>query len=1064
MTAELAVVAPPAMLPITESQQGLLVVDNLVSTKEIYNQVAQFDLDPARCPAPLTEAVTRALVALVTVQPALRQVFGSRPAMHARLLPAPSEPDLPLETVTVAAADFPAAVAAMGRTIGRAPFDLAVGPVYRFGLVRAADDSAAAILLGAHHLVGDGVSMGPLVRDLDRALTGTIDVAELRAVREAALVKELNAQQRAAGSARTAERVESWARELREVPPLVLYPRPNRPHETNFAGARISWLLTAQESRRLQATGKRLGVTMFTVLTGVYGAVLARHGGVSTVLVGSPFTARRTIGAYELCGFFVNTLPVTVEVDWTRTVDEHLGDTVRSAVDFCRSAVDVPFTRLVAQVQPDRPGDRNPLFSCMLAMQDTVDESNTSGAVVGLREPGNGTAKFDLWLGATPASGGRWLLELEYDRALLPPAAADALLDSLRTALRRATTDGSRTLAELFDDASTTRSRRSDGQPAMVPAPTLSDWFDRTADREPDAVAIEEPDGRRTFGELSGTARRMAAGLAARGIGPGDVVGLRLDSLGETVAAVLAVLRRGAAYLPLDRTLPVDRLDHQVRQARCRLVIGSGEGLGDAEHVAAAALESGGPDSTVDVPVAASPDAPVYVMFTSGSTGRPKGVLMGHRPLLNLAAWQIAALEMTADSRFLQYAPAGFDVSFQEIIPTLLAGATVVAREPADRRDLPAVVRRVADTAVTHLYLPVAALRPFVQSVRGQQVRLPALRQLCVSGEQLLVDAEIRAFFAEHPHCALVNHYGPTETNAATSYRLVADDPRWPDHVPIGRPLPNVAAYVVDTTGHLAPVGVPGELSLGGVAPADGYLGDADRTAERFRADRFSPAEPGGGTAVLYRTGDQVVRDEHDVLVFLGRDDTQVKIRGHRVELGELQAVATALPGVRQAVAAVRGDDAQRALLLFLVPESGVVLDHDSVRAALATRLPEYMLPARIVDVETVPTTATGKTDRSALLAAAERAPADSSVNGSAPAEYADELERELAGMWREVLGVSTVERDVPVLRYGAHSLNIFAVLGRVQQRFEVTVQLVDFFRAPTVATLAGLVRQASTG
>ena len=1066
MTADLVVAAPPATLPLTESQQGLLMVDNLVSTKEIYNQVAQFDLDPARCPAPLTEAVIRAMVTLVTVQPALRQVFGTRPVMHARLLPPPTELDLPVETVTVAAADYPAAVAAMGRTIGRQPFDLTVGPVYRIGFVRAADDSAAAVLLCAHHLVGDGVSMGPLVRDLDRALAGTVDVAELRAAREAALVKELNAQQRAAGSTRTAERVERWARELHEVPPLVLYPRPNRPYETNFAGARISWLLTAGEGQRLQATGKRLGITMFTVLTGVYGAVLARHGGVSSVLVGSPFTARRTIGAYELCGFFVNTLPVTVDVDWTRTVDEHLGETVRSAVDFCRSAVDVPFSQLVAQVQPDRPGDRNPLFSCMLAMQDTVDEASATGAVVGLREPGNGTAKFDLWLGATPVSGGRWLLELEYDRALLPPAMADALLDSLRTALRRATTDGSRTLAELFDDASTARSRRNDGQPTVVPAPTLSAWFDQIADRGPDAIAIEEPDGCRTFGELSRTARRMAAGLAARGIGPGDVVGLRLDSLGETVAAILAVLRRGAAYLPLDRTLPVDRLAYQVRQAGCRLVIGSGECLGEAELVAAAAFEStileSAVDSNADTPVAASPDAPVYVMFTSGSTGRPKGVLMGHRPLLNLAAWQIAALDMTADSRFLQYAPAGFDVSFQEIIPTLLAGATVVAREPADRRDFPAVVRRVADTAVTHLYLPVAALRPFVQSVRGQQMRLPALRRLCVSGEQLLVDAEVRAFFAEHPHCVLVNHYGPTETNAATTHRLAADDPRWPDHVPIGRPLPNVAAYVVDTTGHLAPVGVPGELLLGGVSPADGYLGDPDRTAERFLPDRFSPGEP-GACGALYRTGDQVVRDEHDVLVFLGRDDTQVKIRGHRVELGELQAVATALPGVRQAVAAVRGDDAERVLLLFLVPESGVVLDHDLVRAALVTRLPDYMLPSRIVDIETVPTTATGKTDRSALLAVAEQAVVDGSAPGSTAAEYADELERELAGMWREVLGVPMVERDVPVLRYGAHSLNIFAVLGRVQQRFEVTVQLVDFFRAPTVATLADLVRRAGT-
>jgi acyl-coenzyme A synthetase/AMP-(fatty) acid ligase/acyl carrier protein len=440
-------------------------------------------------------------------------------------------------------------------------------------------------------------------------------------------------------------------------------------------------------------------------------------------------------------------------------------------------------------------------------------------------------------------------------------------------------------------------------------------------------------------------------------------------------------------------------------------------------------------------------------MYTSGSTGRPKGVLMGHRPLLNLAAWQISALEMTCDSRFLQYAPAGFDVSYQEIVPTLLAGGTAVAREPADRRDFPAVVRRVAETEVTHLYLPVAALRPFVQSVRAQQVHLPALRQLCVSGEQLLVDDEIRAFFTDHPHCFLVNHYGPTETNAVTTKRLAADDPPWSQHVPIGLPMPDVAAYVVDATGHLAPAGVPGELLLGGCAPAVGYVNDPARTAERFLPDRF------GQVGTLYRTGDQVVRDEHGELIFLGRQDTQVKIRGYRVELGELEAVATGGSGVRQAIAAVRGDGADRSLLLFLLPEPGSTVDHDQVRAELARQLPAYMMPARIVAITTVPTSASGKTDRTALVALAaglQEHPAE-----PAPAaEYADELERELAEIWAGVLGVAVVERDRPVLEYGAHSLNIFTVVGLVQERYGITVQLVEFFRAPTVANLAGLVRQ----
>ncbi len=1043
--------APPATLPLTESQKGLLVVDNLVPTREVYNQVIRFDLDPARCGAPLAETVTRALIALVTVQPALRQVFQSHPEMCASLLPPPTADDLPLESISVVPADYAATLATFGRTIGQAPFDLAVGPVYRFGFVHAIDNSAAAILICAHHLVGDGMSMGPIVRDLDRALTGSLDVDALREAREAALAKELKAQNRAATSERTAERAAEWAERLREVPPLVLYPRPNRPHQTDFAGARISWTMTELETERLQATCKRLSVTPFVLFTAIYGTVLARHGAVSQVLIGSPLTARRTIGAYDLCGFFVNTLPVTVSVDWARTVDEHLGQTVRAAVDYCRSGVDVPFNQLVAKVQPDRSSDRNPLFSSMLVMQDTFDPASGTGAVIGAHEPGNGTAKFDIWMGATPV-GNRWMLELEYDRALIPPAVADGLLDSLRTAMRRAVADGTLTLAALFEDSSTMESWKHDGYPTPVPAPTLSEWFEDTARRVPDGIAVEEPGRTLTFSELSLAAHRIAAGLAARGVGHGDVVGLRLDSLVETVSAILGTLRRGAAYLPLEASLPADRLSYMVRQSGCRVVIGSGLDVDGVETVPPAEIES-----EVDVESAASPESPVYVMFTSGSTGRPKGVLMGHGPTLNLAAWQISALGHTSDSRFLQYAPAGFDVSYQEIMPTLLAGGTVVSRDPVDRRDFPALANRVADTEVTHLFLPVAALRPFVQSVRSQQILLPALRQLCVSGEQLLVDEEIRAFFTDHPHCVLVNHYGPTECNSITTRRLAADDPPWPHHVPIGLPMPNVATYVVDVTGHLAPAGVPGELLLGGCAPAMGYVNDPERTAERFLPDRFNP----GGT--LYRTGDQALRDEHGVLVFLGRNDTQVKLRGHRVELGELETVANGIPEVRQAVAAVRGDGADRSLLLFLIPEPGLTPDHEAVLTALTERLPAYMIPARILDIESVPTSGTGKTDRTALVSLAERLIAEQADEPAGEAVYADELEREIAGIWMAVLDVPVIERDRPVLAYGAHSLNILTAIGQVRERYGVAVPLSEFFKSPTVANLTALVRPAIT-
>jgi len=1053
--------APPVAeadltLAITESQRGLLVVDTMVSARHIYNQTMRFDLDPARCAGSLDGTrVAVLLTALVTVQPALRQVFTLRPEVSARLLPVPEPAELPLRVVTAPAAEYAGVLAEVGAEIGREPFDLAIGPVYRFALVRATDDSAAAILLCAHHIVGDGVSMGPIMRDLTALLTGTLEpeseaVEALAAARTKGLVKELAAQQRVAGNEATAAKADAWAERLRAVPPLVLYPRPNRPQRTDFAGTRMSFAMEGELTEQFNAACKRAGVTPFVLLTGVYSAVLARHGGVDSVLIGSPFAARRTISAFDLCGFFVNTLPITAEVDWSRTVDEHLA-AVRAEIDFCRAAVDVPFTQLVSRVQPERTSDRNPLFSAMLAMQNTADDTG-DGPVTEVHEPANGTAKFDLWLGATPSRHG-WLLELEYDRALIPPRVADELLVSLRTALRRVVADGGLRLSELFDHASAAQSLRHDGWPAIPVEDTITGWFERVAAAHPDLIAVSDPDGELSYRELAARSARLATGLAERGIGPGDVVGMRLDALGDVVATILAVLRRGAAYLPLEAGLPAGRLTGMVEQAGCRLAVGDPVDGVDVPTVAVADLATGGPSA----PDAARPDAAVYVMFTSGSTGRPKGVRMGQRSLLNLAAWQQGAMGTTTDTRFLQFAPAGFDVSFQEIVPVLLGGGTVVSRRPADRRDMPAVLRRVADTAVTHLYLPAAALRPFTQCAARARAHLPALRYLCVSGEQLLVDDEIKAFFAAHPHCELINLYGPTEAQAITTHRLRGTDPGWPAHVPVGVALPGIATYVVDRTGHLAPAGVAGELFIGGIAPADGYINDPERTGAAFLPDRF------GGGGVMYRTGDQVVRDEHGVLTYLGRDDTQVKIRGHRVELGELETVSNAVPGVRASVATVRGDAAARELVLFVAGEPDSTVDIEALRAACARTLPAHMVPARVFTLDAVPTTGTGKTDRTALTALADRLVAEQLAEPVTVAAPVDDLTAELCALWAGALSVPVVEPDRPVMQYGAHSLVIVQMLGEIQQRYRVTVQVIDFLRAPTVATLAGLVRGAAS-
>ncbi|WP_329066129.1 non-ribosomal peptide synthetase [Streptomyces sp. NBC_01429] len=1031
-------------LPLSESQQGLLVIDRLIPVGHLYNGVFELELTPGHSP----ERVRETLAAVVAVQPALRQVFRVLPQPHGVLAEPPSAAELPYEDVPDTSSQaLRDAVARMGAHT----WDVEQGPLYRFVYLHSPE--RAVLLMVVHHLVFDAVSVHPFVRDLEASLAGLLEEAgraESRARREADLIREAAAHARLAGEAATAELARVWARELAERPATVLNPRPRRAVETSFTGARVEWELDERESAAVAQVCRRLGVSAYEFFLAVYGAVVARHAATSSVVIGSPMMSRRTVGSFDLCGFFVNTLPVAFDVDWTRSFSSYTREAVRSAVGVARSRIRVAFNQIVEHVRPDRSGNRNPVFSCMLAMQDDITPA-PGGAVTSVREHGNGTAKFDLWLGVTPV-GGRWRLELEHDTELLPEPVARALVDSLRTALARAGADPDRALADLFLDASLAESRKDDGRRVSRTAPTLTGWVRRTALERPDAVALSWPGGELTYRELECRTAQAVRTLRGRGVEPGDVVGVGAGGFVDTIVAILGVLGAGAAYLPFDTGLPEERIRYMLEQADCSLVIGGSAAGRGVRNVEASELARGA-DAEPGVLPAADPDRPVYVMFSSGSTGRPKGIEMTEGALLNLVSWQIDAFGMNGRTRFLQYAPLGFDVSFQELLPTLAAGGTVISREPADRRDFPALVERLRESGVTHVYLPVAALRPFVQAAQSADAVLAELRKVCVSGEQLLVDDEIRAFFRSRPQLELINLYGPTETHAVTTHRLAGGDARWPTHVAIGIPLSGVRAYVVDVTGHLAPAGVQGELCLGGACPARGYRNAPELTARSFRKDPYAE-----GDGRMYRTGDQVLRDEHGLLQFLGRTDEQVKIRGYRVELGEIEAVAHGTGEVGRAVAAVREGGAGRELVLFTLSEG--VDDQSRLRELLMGRLPDYMVPRWILPVDAIPVTANGKVDRAALLRGAETAIADR----LAAAERvrvcnADSLEEELASLWSELLASPALDREVSLLDNGAHSLMILTALSRVRQRYGVEISLRKFFHTPTIAALADAVR-----
>lgn len=1029
-------------LPLTESQKGLVAIDRMSNAGHLYTLVCEIHLTSAPPPGD----VLAALEGTVLAQPGLRQAFSPWPAPYAVL----KEP-VPTEKFPFAAGQLSGtegireAVARLGAT----QFDLDNGPLYRFEYLSS--DTSAVLVFAAHHLVFDYFSLQPFLDDFIQFLSErpSRDVIVRRAERRSqGLVQELAIQKRIAEENSTLQAAEQLAEPLRGTPATAVNPVPGRPTETAFVGARIEWELAETETAAVRSACRNLGLTPYEFFMAAYSAVLARHTACTDVIVGSPFFNRRTAGSLDQVGFYVNTLPLVLRTDWSAGFADYAQSVVKPAIAFAQSRSHVAFNQLVEVLRPDRFTNRNPVFSCMLALYEDL---LLPSAVSAVHIRGNDTAKFDLWLGITTVED-RLRFELEHDIALIPPAVAEGIVHSLRSAVQRAVSTPEAGLADLFTDASLAESRDADGFRAPAPSDSLAEWQRLTALANTARTAIEDGGQSISYGALEEAIAATAAALRRRGIRPGHVVGLQLDGLVATVTAMLAVMRAGATYLPLDPALPAGRIAHMTAKSGCALIIGAQapEGVDSVllEELTADGRADGG---TVPEKVRGA----TYVMFTSGSSGLPKGVEMAEGALHNLTGWQIAALDMGPDTRFVQYAPLGFDVSFQEIVPTLCSGGTLIGRGTASRHDFPALMQRVRDAEATHVYLPVAALRPFALAVLDGGIRLTSLTHVCVSGEQLALDEDIRRFFEVHPDCVLVNLYGPTETHAVTTRRLEGTPAAWPAHVPIGRPLTGVSAYVVDAAGRLAPPGVQGELFLGGRCPALGYVNDAETSARVFLPDTFT------GSGTMYRTGDQVLRDHTGDLIFLGRNDDQTKIRGYRVELGEIEYEAKAAEGVRDAAACVRETAGNRELVLFAVADEQF---RDQLSQRLAVSLPAYAVPKHVIVVDRLLTTSNGKVDRAGLIRRAENDGAfEPRVATDAEPVYASSVERELAELWAGLLKVAAVERETSLLAYGAHSLMMFQAIRLIRKQFGVTISVMDLFGAPTIAAIAQKIAPAST-
>ncbi|WP_255221987.1 amino acid adenylation domain-containing protein [Nocardia otitidiscaviarum] len=849
---------------------------------------------------------------------------------------------------------------------------------------------------------------------------------------------------RAADDTDDAAAVAYWRSVLRPLPDPLLLPGSAVMNPSKRAD-RATIALPRDLLDRVDSYARDHAATPFAVLLAAYAALVERYTAAGDFLVSIPVTNRRSAAARRLIGYFGNTLLLRPTPHSAATFGELVAATERH----CREALAhgrVGIDRIVREANPERVAGRDGMDQLVRLGFSTRESTHgfTLDGVTSTRldQLGAPTAQVPLALAVVTDSAGDALVEAEYQVDVLTRPLVESMLEHYVRLLDSALAAPHRRIGDL--DMLGARDRdavlaASRGAVAEIAPTTMVGLFERSVAAAPHTLALVSDTAELTYAALDRRVNRLAHWLIRRGVGAEDLVGLRLGASIEFLVAVYAVLKAGAAYLPIDPADPVDRVDYLIEDAGPCLVLGRAE-LELAEELAAALPESAPTDDDRVRPL--RPANLAYVIYTSGSTGRPKGVPVAHAAIAEHVLSFIADWGMTSDDRLLQSSSVGFDASLLDIFVTLALGARLVVPKPGAFQDIRYVAELIAERGVTVLHMVPSMLSTFLQLPEISAWR--ALRRVPVGGEPL--PGEVADRFAGVFDAELRNHYGPTEAVVCATHMPV-DGPMGPGIVPIGIPNRNVHAYVLDAALHLVPAGVVGELYLGGAQLARGYLGRPGLTAASFVADPFTPG------ARLYRSGDLVRRNEFGELEFVGRADEQVKVRGYRIELGEVEAALSAHAAVARCVVLVADDPATGPMLAaYLVPAPDRTVDIERVRAHAAAVLPDYMVPRAFAVVDEIPRTASGKLDKRALPAP------HGVVRRRRHREPATDAERRMCALFARLFARDRVGADDSFFDLGGHSLLVTRLAARIHAEFGVELAVRTIVDMPTVAELAAAV------
>lgn len=1016
-------------------------------------------------------ALERAVTTLIERHPTLRTSFRLQHTMVQQVIHPPFP--VPLAGERLDGRDVAAVVDEWLREEGATPFSLESGVLLRARLLEVTADEHL-FLLNHHHIASDGWSRSVLCEDLAK-LYNAARAGERPALPDLGVhYQDYAAWQRdRLRGPRAAGLLDHWTRTLEGVEPLALAADVPRPPNAGHTGGLVSFRIERSLLAPFEELCRSGGATLHMGLLAAVALVLHRHGQRDDFTIGIPMWGRNQPQLEHLIGFFINTLPIRVRFR-DRLSFRQLLDQVRATSIEAYAHQELPFEQIVASQKITRDPDRNPLVQVMLQVASTPLPSlhGLQGLAAERLPVPPGRARFDLEFFIRQDEGPGMVGEVIYDADRFAGEGIERLVGHLLTLLDSLLRDPDAPISSLTLLPASERQQIEawqGGATQDTPHDVVHHLFEHQAARTPAAVALVCDERSLTYAELDARANRLAHHLVAHGVGVDASVAVCLDRSIELMVSVLAILKAGAAYLPLDRAWPALRRQSVLEAAGASLLLTDQDAaaFGSATHIPTidpTRLDLRSQPGTAPVPGRASPESVAYVLSTSGSTGRPKGVAMPHRALVNLLAWQARCMPEAA--RTLQFASLGFDVSFQEIFSTWLSGGTLVLVADSVRMDPSALLSTLERYGVERLFLPVVMLGHLADAAEASRRSPGVLRQVIVAGEQLRITPTIRRFFSRLPACRLWNHYGPTETHVATGYLLPPDPASWPDLPPIGRPIDNTQVYVLDGNMRPLPQGVAGDLWIGGAAVARGYWKRPELTAERFIPDPFV----GTPHALLYRTGDRGRWRGDGQLEFLGRTDDQVKIRGQRVELGEIETVLAAHPGVRSAAVSVRGGaETRRTLVAFVTCLPGETPRSDDLRRWLRTRLPDAMVPADVIVLPELPVNANGKVDRRALAELASKRqrvkepvdvagmPMDSVGSDDLQDANASPtlLEAALTQIWQRLFECDAIDPAADFFQLGGDSLLAVQMATELERLLGRSIPIATLFAAPTIESLA---------